>query len=143
MKIFIAYSGCQEFWIALAQFFQSLDKGRVWWYNTLGGNTRSVYILLYLTLFLHYIFPKLINTKPIVRFVIHPGTVSLNYFKLWLWKTHLYRWLLVSFPPWSCGNWTYRAIISWYCIIHCLKFLKCNGFCFSPYFLRKEFIVVF
>ena len=41
--------------------FRSLEKGRMWWYNILGGNKGSVYILQYLLIFLHYIFPNLIN----------------------------------------------------------------------------------
>ena len=36
--MFSPYPGCHEVQSALAEFFQSLDKGRMWWYNILGDN---------------------------------------------------------------------------------------------------------
>ena len=42
MKIFSSYPGCQEVRSSLEYFFQSLDKGRMWWYNIIGDNKGSI-----------------------------------------------------------------------------------------------------
>ena len=45
-KMFIQYPGCHEVRSALSEFFQSLDKYRIWWYNILGVNEGSISHLL-------------------------------------------------------------------------------------------------
>ena len=40
------YPGCHEVRSALSDFFRSLDKGRMWWYNILGDNEGSISHLL-------------------------------------------------------------------------------------------------
>ena len=42
MIIFSSYPGCHEVQSALAEFFQSIDKGRMWWCNILGDNEGSI-----------------------------------------------------------------------------------------------------
>ena len=42
MKIILSYPGCHEVRSALVEFFQSLDKGRMWWCNILGDNEGSI-----------------------------------------------------------------------------------------------------
>ena len=61
MKIFSSYPGCHEVQISLAEFFQSLDKGRIWWYNILGGNKGSVSYLLWFDTITEGLF--LLNSK--------------------------------------------------------------------------------
>ena len=36
------YPGCHEVWSALAEFFQSINKGKIWCYNILGDNKGSI-----------------------------------------------------------------------------------------------------
>ena len=45
---FSPYPGCHEVQSALAEFFRSLEKGRMWWYNILGDNEGSISYLLQL-----------------------------------------------------------------------------------------------
>ena len=46
MKMILSYPGCHEVQSVIVEFFQSLDKGRMWWYNILGENEgRISYIL--------------------------------------------------------------------------------------------------
>ena len=47
-KILSPYPGCHEVRSALSEFFRSLDKGRMWWYNILGDNEGSLSHLLQL-----------------------------------------------------------------------------------------------
>ena len=47
-NFFSPYPGCQEVQSALSEFFWSLDKGRMWWYNIIGDNERSISNLLQL-----------------------------------------------------------------------------------------------
>ena len=42
MKMLSPYPGCHEVRSALSEFFPSLDKGRMWWYNILGDNEVSI-----------------------------------------------------------------------------------------------------
>ena len=48
MKEFSSYPGCHEVRSAFAEFFLSLDKVRMWWYNILGDNRGSISHILYL-----------------------------------------------------------------------------------------------
>ena len=50
MKIFSSNPGCHEVRSALAEFFQSLDKGKMWWYNIVGDNKGIISHLLRLGL---------------------------------------------------------------------------------------------
>ena len=42
IKIFPSYPGCHKVRSTLADFFQSINKGRMWWYNILGDNKGSI-----------------------------------------------------------------------------------------------------
>ena len=42
MKMISPYPGCHEVWSAISEFFQSLDKGRIWWCNILGDNEGNI-----------------------------------------------------------------------------------------------------
>ena len=46
MKMFSSYPGCHEVWSALAEFFRSLNKIRLWWYNIIGDNKGSISYIL-------------------------------------------------------------------------------------------------
>ena len=46
MKIFSSCPGCHEVRGSLAEFFQSIDKGMMWWYNMLGDDGGSISHLL-------------------------------------------------------------------------------------------------
>ena len=45
-KLFSPYPLCHEVQSSISEFFQILDKGRIWWYNILGGNKGSTSHLL-------------------------------------------------------------------------------------------------
>ena len=47
MKMFSSYPGCHKVRSALAEFFQSLNKSRMWWYNILGDNEGSISYILW------------------------------------------------------------------------------------------------
>ena len=48
MKYLSSYPGCHEVRSALAEFFWSIDKGRMWCYNILGYNNGSISHILQL-----------------------------------------------------------------------------------------------
>ena len=54
--MFSSYPGCHEIRNALADFFQSLDKGRMWCYNILGDNEGKISHIYGLILLLKGIF---------------------------------------------------------------------------------------
>ena len=72
MKILSLYPGCYKVRSALAEFFQSLDKGRMWWYNILGDNEGSVsdilrldtITLLYVLITDNIVAPERENPEP-------------------------------------------------------------------------------
>ena len=72
-KINSPYHGCHEVQSALLEFFFSLDKSRIWWYNIIGYNKGSTSHLLRLdpitvgsTLFtVKLVAPRQENSEPI------------------------------------------------------------------------------
>ena len=42
MRMFSPYPECHEVQITLSEFFWSLDKFRMWWYNILGDNEERI-----------------------------------------------------------------------------------------------------
>ena len=74
MKIFSSYPGCHQVLSALAEFFQSLDKGKIWCYNKHGDNKGRISNILqldpttpgYVLLTDNLIAPKRGNTEPIL-----------------------------------------------------------------------------
>ena len=75
MKMFSSYPGCHEVWSAHADFFQSLNKGRMWCYNILGDNRGRISHLLWFHLITagsvlltsYSVFLKMENPEPILR----------------------------------------------------------------------------
>ena len=65
---------CHEVESTLAEFFQSIDKGRMWWYNIIGENRgRILYTLLFgpittgsILLASNIVFMKRENPEPIL-----------------------------------------------------------------------------
>ena len=41
-KIFSPYPECHKVRSTISEFFRSIDKGRMWWYNIIGGNEGSI-----------------------------------------------------------------------------------------------------
>ena len=65
-KMFSPYPGCHEFKSALSEFFWSLNKVRMWWYNILGdkeGSISHLYGLILLLQGLFYSLLKLLHRK--------------------------------------------------------------------------------
>ena len=73
-KMFSPYPWCHKVRSALLEFFRSLDKGRMWWYNILGYNKGSISGILrigpitarYILLTAGLVAPKRENPEPIL-----------------------------------------------------------------------------
>ena len=72
--MFSTYPGCHEVISAVSEFFRSLDKFRMWWYNILGDNEGNISHLLRLDpitagsilLTIKIVAPKRGNSEPIL-----------------------------------------------------------------------------
>ena len=90
MKMFSSYPGCHEVQSTLAEFFQSLDKGRIWWYKSLGDNERSISNILwpdpintgYFLLASNIVFLKRENPDPVLKVKITEWRKYIDYFGL-------------------------------------------------------------
>ena len=90
MNSFLSYPGCHKFWSALTEFFQIIDKGRIWWYNTLEdnkgiildilrpGNITSGSVLINTNL----VVPKGGNNEPVLTVKRTEWRKSVDYFGL-------------------------------------------------------------
>ena len=118
-KIISPYSGCHKVWSALSEYFWSLNKGRMWWYNILGDNDgglshnlqfdRITAGSIWLTVKL--VAPKRENYEPIWTFKQTEWRKFIDYFGLSIEadpskvsKNNIYVVCIESIPSTSSGN---------------------------------------
>ena len=90
MKMFSLYPGCHEVQIALAEFFQILYKGIIWWCNILGYKKGRIYHTLrfdpitegYILLTSNIFFSGKVNPEPILTVKITEMSKFIEYFGL-------------------------------------------------------------